>query len=183
MMNIKDFIKIYPVINKGRCKEIVEYLDMSNNWESHSWYDANTKENITHDTKELEVNWSVPSLTNELHSYINQAIQMYSERFNLKDELTRFNPVRWNRYKTGTLMRPHLDHIRDIFDGTAKGIPLVTILGLLNDDFEGGNFLINGEKLNFKTGDIMIFPANFMYPHEVTEITNGVRQSFVSWGW
>ena len=30
-------------------------------------------------------------------------------------------------------------------------------------------------------GDIIIFPANFMYPHRITPITSGVRYSIVTW--
>ena len=32
-----------------------------------------------------------------------------------------------------------------------------------------------------ETGDILLFPSNFMYPHEVRETTKGTRYSFVSW--
>jgi predicted 2-oxoglutarate/Fe(II)-dependent dioxygenase YbiX len=31
------------------------------------------------------------------------------------------------------------------------------------------------------SGDILLFPSNFMFPHEVKEITKGIRYSFVSW--
>jgi predicted 2-oxoglutarate/Fe(II)-dependent dioxygenase YbiX len=36
-------------------------------------------------------------------------------------------------------------------------------------------------EIRLKTGDILMFPSNFMYPHEVTECTKGTRYSFVSW--
>jgi predicted 2-oxoglutarate/Fe(II)-dependent dioxygenase YbiX len=55
---------------------------------------------------------------------------------------------------------------------------------LLNDDFEGGDFLMfDGKKLNLSAGDIVIFPSNFLYPHAVTTVTKGTRYSFVAWGW
>ena len=38
-----------------------------------------------------------------------------------------------------------------------------------------------GKEIKLKTGDILMFPSNFMYPHEVTECTKGTRYSFVSW--
>ena len=82
-------------------------------------------------------------------------------------------------------MALHCDHIHDMFDGTRKGIPTLTILGLLNDDFEGGEFLMFDEEkeIKLKAGDIMIFPSVFLYPHKVAAVTKGVRDAFVSWVW
>ena len=55
---------------------------------------------------------------------------------------------------------------------------------ILNDDFEGGDFLMfDGKKLKLTTGDVIVFPSNFLYPHAVTTITKGTRYSCVSWGY
>jgi predicted 2-oxoglutarate/Fe(II)-dependent dioxygenase YbiX len=79
-------------------------------------------------------------------------------------------------------MKLHCDHIHDIFDGTRKGIPIMTLVGVLNDDYEGGDFLMwEKEKISIPTGSVLVFPSNFMYPHEVTSIKTGSRYSFVSW--
>ena len=78
-------------------------------------------------------------------------------------------------------MRKHYDHIRSLFDGERKGIPVLSILGVLNDDYEGGEFLVNDRDFNLKQGDIILFPSCFMYPHEVKEVTKGTRYSFISW--
>lgn len=37
-------------------------------------------------------------------------------------------------------MRKHYDHIHSIFDGQRKGIPVLSMLGILNNDYEGGEF-------------------------------------------
>ena len=80
-------------------------------------------------------------------------------------------------------MAIHCDHIKDIFDGEKKGIPILSVLGMLNEDYEGGKLLMFKEQkeMTLKQGDIMVFPSIFMYPHEVTPVTKGVRNSFVSW--
>ena len=39
------------------------------------------------------------------------------------------------------------------------------------------------DKSFFKTGDVLIFPSNFMYPHRVTEVKRGIRYSAISWVW
>lgn len=53
----------------------------------------------------------------------------------------------------------------------------------LNDDYKGGEFcFFNREiKYNLKKGDIIIFPSNFMYPHEVLPILSGERYSIITW--
>jgi predicted 2-oxoglutarate/Fe(II)-dependent dioxygenase YbiX len=54
---------------------------------------------------------------------------------------------------------------------------------MLNDDYEGGTFaFFDGElKYDLKKGDALIFPSNYLYPHEVMPITKGTRYSIVTW--
>jgi predicted 2-oxoglutarate/Fe(II)-dependent dioxygenase YbiX len=81
-------------------------------------------------------------------------------------------------------MKTHHDHIQSLFDGERKGIPVLSIVGLLNDDFDGGEFVFFDEhKVNLKKGDILIFPSIFIFPHRVAKVTKGTRYSFVSWAW
>jgi predicted 2-oxoglutarate/Fe(II)-dependent dioxygenase YbiX len=71
-----------------------------------------------------------------------------------------------------------------LFDGERKGIPILSIVGLLNDNYEGGKFIFfENHEIVLKKGDIMIFPSIFMFPHRVENVTKGVRNSFVSWTW
>ena len=96
----------------------------------------------------------------------------HQEDERIKGFIKTFTPIRFNRYPTGTIMRQHYDHIHSIFDGQHKGIPILSMLGVLNDDYEGGEFMFSiPMKFLSKLGDIMVFPSNFMYPHEVKEVT------------
>ena len=70
-----------------------------------------------------------------------------------------------------------------MFDGERKGIPILSVLGVLNDDYEGGEFVLIDEKINLSKGDIIVFPSNFMYPHKVEPVTKGTRYSYISWIW
>ena len=51
----------------------------------------------------------------------------------------------------------------------------------INDDYEGGEFIVADKKYETKKGSAIIFPSNFMFPHEVKEVTKGERWSIVSW--
>lgn len=53
----------------------------------------------------------------------------------------------------------------------------------LNDDYEGGEFAFFDRELKYKVpkGAALMFPANFMFPHEIMPVTNGVRYSIITW--
>lgn len=53
----------------------------------------------------------------------------------------------------------------------------------LNDDYEGGEFAFFNKdlKIKLKKGSILMFPSNFMYPHEILPVTNGTRYSVITW--
>ena len=81
-------------------------------------------------------------------------------------------------------MHWHADRVQEMFDGERKGIPTLSVVGLLNDDFEGGEFtMFEDYKIKLKTGDVLIFPSTFMYIHQVTPVVTGTRYSWVSWVW
>jgi len=79
-------------------------------------------------------------------------------------------------------MAEHCDHINSIFDGQRKGIPTLSIVGSLNDDYEGGDFIMfEDKKIDIKQGELIIFPSLFLYPHRVEPVIKGTRYSYVSW--
>jgi predicted 2-oxoglutarate/Fe(II)-dependent dioxygenase YbiX len=54
---------------------------------------------------------------------------------------------------------------------------------ILNDDFKGGEFAFFDRELKYKLekGDAIMFPSNFMYPHEIMPVTQGTRYSIITW--
>ena len=54
---------------------------------------------------------------------------------------------------------------------------------ILNNNFEGGEFAFFNKELKYKLekGDAIMFPSNFMYPHEVMPVTKGTRYSIITW--
>ena len=78
-------------------------------------------------------------------------------------------------------MSEHCDNIHHSH-GQTYGYPQATVLFFLNDDFDGGDFYVAGVNYNKpKVGSALIFPSNFMFPHEVKKVTSGERWSIVSW--
>lgn len=54
---------------------------------------------------------------------------------------------------------------------------------ILNNDFDGGEFAFFDRELKYKLekGDAIMFPSNFMYPHEIMPVTKGTRYSIITW--
>lgn len=187
--NVKDYVKIYDnFLDEKTCKEITKKLKKSD-WQLHTFYQANTNDYVSFE-KELSVSYAteIPE-TAELQKKIWFAIGQYllEDHAHMAEWFSGWNgysQVRYNRYNIDTQMKLHCDHIHSMFDGNRKGIPTLSILGGLNDNYEGGELIFwEQEKIELKAGSIMIFPSNFMYPHKVMPVTKGTRYSYVSWAW
>ena len=108
----------------------------------------------------------------------------YKQTYRTQTIMSMYSPVRFNRYSDGQIMRQHHDHIHSLFDGEAKGIPVLSFILNFNDDYEGADlYFSNDYKIPLGKGDVVIFPSLFLFPHGVTEIKKGVRYSGVAWSW
>lgn len=182
-MNIQDYVAIYNINNPALCKQIIDDLE-ENKWVKHSYNNPITDVNTSYDD-DLDMSYQNDTITNKLQGLLQQCVDEYiSTTAFFPFPVQALTRIRFNRYKVGTNMKPHHDHIHTIFDGERKGIPVLSILLLLNDNFEGGDFLMfEGKKVKLSAGDIIIFPSNFMYPHAVSTVTKGTRYSCVSWAY
>ena len=186
MTTIKSYIYVKNHIPKKMCEELISECNKGN-WKKHSWNNYVEDNTYSEPTKELDVMSGTLEQQKKIAPYIAKALQEYQEKHSKigsKTEapwLSQFSLLRFNRYQVGAMMREHYDHIHSIFDGQMKGVPIVSIVGNLNEDYEGSEFYCRGERIKLKTGDVLLFPSNFIYPHEVKETTKGTRYSFVSW--
>lgn len=80
------------------------------------------------------------------------------------------------KYSEGCFYREHIDSFM------AQPRHLAVSLHL-NDDYEGGEFAFYNKDLRFKAkkGSALVFPSNFMYPHEILPVTSGTRYSIITW--
>ena len=187
-MNLKDYVKIYDSLDEDFCENVIAKIKDSN-WQLHKFHNSidNTFtsyktdlsvyiDNHLPETKIINDRiWSV------LDTYIRKDCSDFNSWF---DNWNGYTLIRYNRYNVDTEMKIHCDHIHTIFDGSRTGIPILSILGSLNDDYEGGELVFwENEIIELKAGQIMVFPSNFLYPHLVRPVTRGTRYSFVSWCW
>ena len=185
MNQIEDYIIVKNTISKEICQSLIEENNKKE-WRKHTWNNYTTGENTSESTKELDVMPCTQEQQDKITPYLLKALEDYQIKVSVPGEktqsfLTKFSPIRFNKYEVGTLMREHYDHIHSLFDGKMRGVPIVSIVANLNESYEGAEFYRRGKEIKLKTGDILLFPSNFMYPHEVKEATKGTRYSFVSW--
>ena len=179
-----DYVKVYPLVDKKICNEIIAKL--KNDWQKHTFYSHVNKDKYNFDN-DLSISHQTTSFDEYIHEQVYNALKKYVKEDIALPSLPGwdgFTNVRFNKYDKNTEMHWHADRVQQMFDGERKGIPTLSVVGLLNDNFQGGDFIMfDNEKINLVQGDILIFPSTFMYPHKVTAIKEGVRYSFVSWMW
>jgi len=186
--NLEDYVKIYPkFLDHDYCQDTINQLKKVE-WSEHKFYDPSSNNIFNHDTEPDVCYEHIPN-----KNFINKKIWSILEKYILIDfknyhswfgGWSGYSEIRFNRYTCNSEMKEHCDHIHSLFDGERKGIPILSIVGLLNDDYQGGDFIMWGsKKINLKTGDVLVFPSNFLFPHRISPINNGIRYSFVSWAW
>ena len=185
---LKDLIHIEKgAITPDLCDYIIKDIE-TREWEKHSWYFDG--EYHSEETKELDVQNITSELQSSLLPIMNYVASSYVKKYSYKlayrtqTIMTMYSPIRFNRYSDGQTMRQHHDHIRSLFDGVDKGIPILSFILNFNDDYEGADlYFWNDYKIPLGKGDVVIFPSLFLFPHGVTEIKKGVRYSGVAWSW
>ena len=111
----------------------------------------------------------------EIFSAAGIAIAKYNEKFPLA-KIEEDSGYELLRYKEGQFYTEHTDSF--------KARPrAVSCSFALNDDYEGGEWaFFNREKIiKVSKGAAIMFPSNFMYPHEIMPVTKGIRYSAITW--
>jgi|TARA_B100000902_G_scaffold24267_1_gene29223 hypothetical protein len=191
MKNLKDYIlHLDNWIPQNIIDISIKELSKDKTWKRHTFTNPKTFESKSKNgNKELDVCMGDKLIyLKELHQLTWKALERYividkigGESF---DGWAGFSQIRFNRYNKNKIMSLHCDHIKSLFEGERRGIPILSIVAVLNDDYEGGEFIMFDDyEIKFKAGDLIIFPSVFLYPHLVKPVKKGTRYSFVSWAW
>ena len=184
----KYIVKVNNFLDKETCKKVIKEIEKSKKWESHIFHNERTGEYkkvsgkyendvlIYHDSK----------LTKKIMDKLWYAIKDYINNLDMPwfSGWSGYSLIRYNKYHSKKKMALHCDHITTLFEGSARGVPILSCLGVMNDNYTGGDFIIcKDKKIKFNAGDLLIFPSSFLYPHKVEPVTKGKRYSFISWVW
>jgi len=184
---LKELIfKKDKIIPKELCNLILSEIN-STQWESHSWYGKVDRKSYYKGSEEPDVQYIEEDLWTLISPYIFHTLKEYESNFLYSSELNitkRYSNIRINRYSVGQKMNNHFDHIHSLFSPPEQGIPILSMVVNFNEDYDGGELVFwNDYSIKMKTGDIIIFPSLFLYPHRVNEVIRNVRYSGVLWFW
>ena len=185
MKNINDYIVVLEnVMTHNLCDAILEEFSNEEEWQKTGvGNDGKINDKIrTAETVLISYPHVIeknPKIRQKLDKYIfasaGLTIKKYNEHFPLC-RIEEDSGYELLRYKEGQFYVQHTDSF--------KAAPrAVSCSFALNDDFEGGEwgFFDREKVLKAPKGSAVLFPSNFMYPHEIMPVTKGVRYSIITW--
>jgi predicted 2-oxoglutarate/Fe(II)-dependent dioxygenase YbiX len=183
MNDIKDYIVVAKdVLSHEVCDAILkEYAD------SDEWQDSYTRGGILKDVRNVQTilmsldqciikNPQIrKNLDQEVFGGTSRAITKYNNKFT-QAQIEQDSGYELLRYKPGQFYLQHTDSFKDV-------PRTISCSFSLNDDYEGGEFAFFDREIAIKApkGSAVLFPSNFMYPHEILPVTKGIRYSIITW--
>jgi len=184
MKNINDYIVTFDgVITDALCDAILEEFSDENEWQKTILGDGQINDKVrTAETVIISYPQVIdknPKVRAKLDKYVfasaGFAIKKYNEKFPLAliEEDSGYELL---RYKENQFYIQHTDSFKD-------RPRAVSCSFALNDDYEGGEFAFFDRELVYKLkkGSCIMFPSNFMYPHEIMPVISGTRYSIITW--
>lgn len=179
---ISEFKRILP---SGFCKKIISYH--KDNFEEAKII-LNNKTYLDKETRNcLRKDISVPKtfgekiLLNYIKAQIFNILNGYKQRYpdlNVK-RISQIEILKYEKNSHPTGFALHIDH------GDKAAFRALSVSIALNNDYDGGEFVFKLPEGEFvyeqNIGDVLVFPSNWMFPHQVNKITNGTRYAIVSW--
>lgn len=180
--NLNDYILHVPgIMAHDLCDAILEEYEGSDDWAHSRIGDGSVNADIRSCSI---IGISDPDICNsktrqdldkEIFKCAGNALNKYANKFT-RVSIENDSGYDLLRYETGQGYIQHIDQY--------SGMPrIVSCSFLLNDEYEGGEFgffdkdkIIRGNK-----GDAIMFPSNFLYPHEIIPVTSGERYSIITW--
>jgi predicted 2-oxoglutarate/Fe(II)-dependent dioxygenase YbiX len=181
---LADYITIFEdLVPDDLCDHILNEFKNSNEWTPTQVGQGEVRNDIRNaDTINLSTTEVISknletrkAIDENLFKIAGIAISKYNENFPHAriEEDTGYELL---RYREGQFYIEHTD----FFKARPRSVSCSIVL---NDDYEGGEFAFFNKSLKYKLkkGSIIMFPSNFMFPHEIMEVTKGTRYSIITW--
>jgi Rps23 Pro-64 3,4-dihydroxylase Tpa1-like proline 4-hydroxylase len=121
-----------------------------------------------------QVSQNLQAIWQDLYDAKLPVVQDYSKMYNINN-LQYWEAFNFIKYGPGQHFMEHHDH------GFSYNCT-VSLVGYVNDDYEGGELYFRLQNLTVKpeAGDLFIFPSNYMYAHQAMPVTSGLKYSIVT---
>ena len=197
MADITDFVKYYPnIIERDICSLIVEELkDLKMDINIVGSTRVNglictsvhvEKDNMTWPLLANAIRKTKMNYVDEYPKYKKFINANSGEIYDVFEDIG--GKLLLQHYPENGYMKEHTDHSsqRNYIKKNKRIDPehshaQLSIIIMLNDDYEGGEFVIGDKVFSGESGAVIVFPASFMYPHKVNIVRNGERWSCAAW--
>lgn len=182
---VEDYIVFMEkIIPDELCDRIIQEFKNDPEWQSArtgGGLDTTTRRCDAINMSESPIIASNPEvrkkIDDELYEHVANILREYEKKFpHLLLEIKEDSGYTLLRYNTGDFYVEHTDSFKEQPRALSVTINL-------NDDYDGGEFAFFNREVVAKIpkGSAIVFPSNFMYPHEVMPVTKGTRYSIITW--
>ena len=185
MLVQEAIFKIEKIITEDNCKKLISYMDKHCKTKAEVMGKNNQPQTDTK-TRDVLSHWlnpndyGAPPYYKIVEDAVIKAMSKYSKHIKFLGRL-HLHEINLLKYEKGNFYIKHVD-------ASSSLNRTISIIINLNEDYEGGDVLFFNpmtqmvySKADLKTGDMILFPSNFLYPHQVNEVTKGFRYSVVTW--
>ena len=184
MKNINDYIVVFEnALTNALCDAVLKEFSNEDEWNKTAVGGGERNSSIrSAETVVMSyphVMAKNPKVRQKLDQYVFSSAADVIRRYNEKFPLCRIEEdsgYEILRYKEGQFYTQHTDSF--------KARPrAVSCSFALNDDYEGGEWGFFDREIVMRVpkGAAVLFPSNFMYPHEIMPVTKGTRYSVITW--
>ena len=173
----KYIIKYDDVLSPELCNKIIE--EYKNSFNIDHYREKNIK-NLSKILISSPINWKINYHTKKnidckIYDSLNNIIRSYSSTFP-DVEVSKDSGYELVKYNVGQYCSEHVD-------SSVDSNRVLSVYLCLSDNYGGGEYAFFGKKRKFKLdqGSALIFPSNFLFPHETLPVSSGTKYSLVSW--
>ena len=182
---MKKWIGYYQnIVSDELCDKLIDYSENQKPLQPSTYSTSSGKSNRSEERVKMDDGWfrDGEQYYEDIKYYFMSALKLY-RKTHPDCVCQRHTDFRLNKYSKGGFMSRHVDNIHHSH-GQEYGYPQLSALLFLNEcqvDYKGGEFVVADISYSTKKGSVILFPSNFMFPHEVRKIWEGTRYSIVTW--
>lgn len=182
---LEDYIQVFEnIISPEFCDHILDEYANTDLWTktlTGSGHDPNARncnviplseKSVISENEVVRIN-----IDKNIFNAVSQCLKLYQENVADTDlEIREDSGYELLRYNEGEFYVEHTDSFKEI----PRAISCILAL---NDDYVGGEISFFSRELSYKLkkGSVIMFPSNFMYPHEIQKVLSGTRYSIITW--
>jgi predicted 2-oxoglutarate/Fe(II)-dependent dioxygenase YbiX len=181
---LEDYVHVFDnILPSHFCEEIIYEYKNSGDWSDAlvgggvvSKESRNCNQILISEHEIISKNEEIRrSIDDRLHKCVMGSVEKYQQEhplFNI-DIDTGYQLLRYNE---GEFYTQHTDSFKEQQRSVSCSIQL-------NEDYEGGELALFDREIVIRTatGSVIMFPSNFMYPHEIMPVMKGTRYSIITW--